>query len=218
MWGWKDVFSCQWSREIAAGRALGLWGRWPPVVGNQAVTSKVAQMVKNLPAMQETWVRFLGQEDPLEKGKAPCSRILAWKIPWTEEPGGLQSMGSQRVRHDWTTNTFTFSCNERWKSPSPAVKCNFWCSAFSPAIITDEVIPACLPSPNYVVADRTECYVTGWGETQGKITVVTHVMNCFWPAACMRRRVCVPIPTSKWGPLASWLCPGTCPVSIIGHP
>ena len=69
-------------------------------MGNQAVTSKVAQMVKNLPAMQETWVRFLGQEDPLEKGKAPRSRILAWKIPWTEEPGGLQSMGSQRVRHD----------------------------------------------------------------------------------------------------------------------
>ena len=55
----------------------------------------MAQLVKNLPAMRETWVRSLGQEDPLEKGKATHSIILAWKIPWTEEPGRLQSMGSQ---------------------------------------------------------------------------------------------------------------------------
>ena len=60
----------------------------------------VAQMVKNLLAMQKTWVRFLGQEDPLEKGMATHSSILAWRIPWTEEPGGLQSMGSKRARHD----------------------------------------------------------------------------------------------------------------------
>ena len=58
--------------------------------------SLIAQLVKNLPAMQETWVRFLGPEDPLEKEMAIHSSILAWKIPWTEEPGGLQSMGSQR--------------------------------------------------------------------------------------------------------------------------
>ena len=57
--------------------------------------SPVAQMVKNPPAMQETWVRFLGWEDPLEKGKATHSSILAWRTPRTEEPGGLQSMGSQ---------------------------------------------------------------------------------------------------------------------------
>ena len=55
---------------------------------------------KNLPAMQETWVQSLGWEDPLEKGTAAHSSILAWRIPWTEEPGGLQSMGSQRVGHD----------------------------------------------------------------------------------------------------------------------
>ena len=61
--------------------------------------SLVAQMVKNVPAMQETWVRSLGREDPLKEGMATHSRILAWRIPWTEEPGGLQSMGSQRVRH-----------------------------------------------------------------------------------------------------------------------
>ena len=62
--------------------------------------SLVAQSVKNLPAVQETQVRSLGWEDPLEKEMATHSSILAWKISWTEEPGGLQSMGSQRVRHD----------------------------------------------------------------------------------------------------------------------
>ena len=62
--------------------------------------SLVAQMVKRLPAMWETWVRFLGQEDPLEKEMAIHSSTLAWKIPWTEEPDRLQSMGSQRVRHN----------------------------------------------------------------------------------------------------------------------
>ena len=63
-------------------------------------TSMVAQLVKNLPTMQETWVQALGWEDPLEKGMAMHSSILAWRIPWTKEPGGLQSMGSQRVGHD----------------------------------------------------------------------------------------------------------------------
>ena len=57
-------------------------------------------MVKNLPAVQETWVPSLGWKDPLEKGMATHSSILAWKIPWTEAPDGLQSMGSQRVIHD----------------------------------------------------------------------------------------------------------------------
>ena len=60
----------------------------------------VSQMVKNLPAMQETRVQSLGQEDLLEKGMATHSHILAWKIPWAEEPGGIQSMGSQSVRQD----------------------------------------------------------------------------------------------------------------------
>ena len=62
--------------------------------------SLVAQMVKDPPGMQETWVRSLGQEAPLEKGMATHSSILAWRIPWTEEPGRLQSTGSQRVGHD----------------------------------------------------------------------------------------------------------------------
>ena len=60
----------------------------------------MTQMVKNLPAMQENWAQSLGQEDPLEKGMATHSSILAWRIPWTDEPGRLQSMGLQRVRHD----------------------------------------------------------------------------------------------------------------------
>ena len=67
--------------------------------------SLVAQSVKNLPAVQETQVRSLGWEDPLEKEMATHPSILAWKISWTEEPGGLQSMGSQRVGHNWVTNT-----------------------------------------------------------------------------------------------------------------
>ena len=62
--------------------------------------SLVAQMVKKLPAMWETWVWSLGWEDPLEEGMATHSSILAWRIPWTEESGRLQSMGSQRVRHN----------------------------------------------------------------------------------------------------------------------
>ena len=57
-------------------------------------------MVKKPPVTEQTWVQSLGQEDPLEKGMATHSSILAWEIPWTEEPGGLQSMGSQRVRHN----------------------------------------------------------------------------------------------------------------------
>ena len=60
----------------------------------------VAHLVKNLPAVQETWVRSLGWEDPLEKEMATHSSIIAWKISWTEEPGKLQSMGSGRFGHD----------------------------------------------------------------------------------------------------------------------
>jgi len=67
----------------------------------------VAQMVKNVPAIQKTQGQSLGQEDALEKGRATHSSILAWRIPWTEAPGGLQSLGSQRVGHDYVSNTHT---------------------------------------------------------------------------------------------------------------
>ena len=83
---------------------MGMLGPLPPSppsrgglepVTFQSGASLIAQSVKNLPAMQETWVRSLGQEDPLEKEMATHSSILAWRIPGTEEPGGLQSMGLQ---------------------------------------------------------------------------------------------------------------------------
>ena len=74
---------------------------WKSILSKeQSGASLVAQSVKNLPAVQETRVRSLGWEDPLEKEMEIHSSILAWKISWTEEPGGLQSMGSQRVGHD----------------------------------------------------------------------------------------------------------------------
>ena len=79
--------------------------------------SLVAQRIKRLPAMQETQARSLGWEDPLEKETATHSSTLAWRIPWTEEPGGLQSTGSQRVGHDWVTSlhsSFFFHCIFVW--------------------------------------------------------------------------------------------------------
>ena len=69
--------------------------------------SPVAHMVKNPPAMWEIWVQSLGREDPLEEGMATHSIVLGWRIPWTEKPGGLQSRGSQRGRHDWATKHST---------------------------------------------------------------------------------------------------------------
>ena len=70
------------------------------MIFNSQFKTLIAQLVKNPPAMQETPVQSLGWEDPLEEGMAIYSSTLAWKIPWTEEPGGLQSMGLLRVRHD----------------------------------------------------------------------------------------------------------------------
>ena len=108
-WTWVSVNSRSWC-----------WTGWPGVlrfmglqrVGHDWATdliwseqtyrvSQVAQWYSSHLPMQETWVQLLGQEDPMEKEMTTHSSILAWKIPWTEEPGGLQSMGSQRVRHNW---------------------------------------------------------------------------------------------------------------------
>ena len=75
-------------RQIFGGQGLAFWA------------SHVTQLVKNLTAMQETWISSLGQEDTLGEGMATHSSILAWRIPWTKEPGGLSSTGSQRVGHD----------------------------------------------------------------------------------------------------------------------
>ena len=94
----------RWAGLAAAPRSVP-GGRSPrdapgsdfcPARENKRVCSPTAPVVKNPPAMQETWVQSLGQEDPLEEGMTTHSSILAWRIPWTEEPGGLQSMGSQK--------------------------------------------------------------------------------------------------------------------------
>ena len=86
--------------DTKGGSGVGWLGRW----NWHIYTSLVAQRVKRLPAMQQTWVQSLGWKDPLEKEMETHSSILAWRIPWTEKPGRLQSMGSQRVRHDWVTS------------------------------------------------------------------------------------------------------------------
>ena len=83
--------------------------------------SLVAQTVMGLPLMQETWVQFLGQNDPLEKEMATHSSILAWKIPWMEEHGRLQSMGSPRVRHKSATSPSSFFITEACLIKSPTI-------------------------------------------------------------------------------------------------
>ena len=93
---------------------------------NTHFAAPVAQSAKNLPAMQETWVRSLGQEVPLEMEMATHSSTLGWRIPWMEEPGGLQSMGSQGVRHEWATKpphasgqmlwVFTATMKPKWET------------------------------------------------------------------------------------------------------
>ena len=94
----SKFLSCLFLPEVIWEVWRWLQGEFPFPTWDWA--SLVVRMVKNLPAMQKTWVRSLGLEDPREKEMATHSSILAWKIPWTEEPGGIQSMGSQRVGHD----------------------------------------------------------------------------------------------------------------------
>ena len=92
-------------KMLVSSWSLGKYGNWSWSMGykiRQWRTSLVAQTIKNPPAMHKTWVRSLGWEDSLEEGMATNSSVLAWRIPWTEEPGGLQSMALQRVGHDWS--------------------------------------------------------------------------------------------------------------------
>ena len=84
---------------MATHTSILAW-RIPRTEDPGGLQSTVTQMVKNLPAVRETWVRFLSQEDPLEEGMATHTSILAWRIPWIEEPAWLQSVGLQRVRRD----------------------------------------------------------------------------------------------------------------------
>ena len=98
-----DVYSCRQQRpphgQLSYREAWGVGGWWWGI----PVSFPGSSVVKNLPTMQETGIQSLGWEDPLEKEMATHSSILAWEIPWTEETGRLQSMGSQRVGHDLTT-------------------------------------------------------------------------------------------------------------------
>ena len=127
--GWEDplekrmtTHSCilawrtPWTEEPGGLQSIGLqrvghnWAtglNWTDYTAVDNLASLVTQMVKNLPTIQEIWVWSLGWENPQEGKMATLSSILAWRIPWTEEPGRLQSMGSQRVRHNWETNTRT---------------------------------------------------------------------------------------------------------------
>ena len=117
---WCGGVSHSWTHQGAAQWGAGEQSMAPPVAGIRAtspllvlnIRSLVAQMVKKLPAMQETWVG-----DSLEKGMATLSSILSWRIPWTEEPGRIQSMGSQRVRYDWATNTHFYTCINKGTCP-----------------------------------------------------------------------------------------------------
>ena len=103
---------------------------WPFATGFfHSLASLVAQMVKCLPTMRETQVRSLGREDPLEKAMAPLSSTLAWKIPWTEEPGRLQSTGLQRVGHNWATS---LSLSFTWYDVFKAGLCYIICQYFTP--------------------------------------------------------------------------------------
>ena len=101
-----SVPSCYWVRGVAYLPSAINSFHIPAHCSTRLQGSLVSQVVKNLPAIQETRFWDLGWEDPLEKGMATHSSIFAWRIPWTEEPDSLWSLGSQRVRHDWVTNTF----------------------------------------------------------------------------------------------------------------
>ena len=102
--------------------------------------------LKSLPAMQKTWVPSLGWEGPLEKGLATHSSILAWRIPWTKEPGGLESMGSQRVRHNWTSNTLCFHKSEA-QGKGPVLEGNVSRQGFPPILLPHHPLLGCLPAP-----------------------------------------------------------------------
>ena len=122
-------------RWFVDGIKLRIW-RWidlnfPGLLGAVIWASLVAQTVKHLPAMRQTWVWSLGWEDPLEKEMATHSSILVWIIPRTEEPGGLQSMGSQRVRHDWATKWQCYlsgSCRSEFRARTGHVRKETGCT------------------------------------------------------------------------------------------
>ena len=136
-----------------------------PLLGSNSFRpdSLVAQTVKRLPAMRETQVRSLGGEDPLEKEVAAHSRTLAWKISWMEEPGRLQSMGLQRVRHDWATSPSEY-LSSGFKIRKMACRMEKWSRGKQPlAGLSDCILQIgvwiCHVAKTPVVISRQECLV-----------------------------------------------------------
>ena len=123
--------------------------------------SLVAQRVKRLPAMKETWVRSLGWEHPLEKEMATHSSTLAWKIPWMEETGRLQSMGSKRVGHDWATSLCSLYC-------CPSLEWVLWGQVFGARMVHRTVLSTNLVLNEYLVNEWRgmgmgyTCYGGAW--------------------------------------------------------
>ena len=117
--------------------------------------SLVAQMVKHLSTMRETWVRSLGREDPLEKEMAIHSSTTAWKIPWTEEPGRLQSMGSQRVGHDWTISLFTF---RHGHEDNCTIKIQPWGKAYAIDRLNKKVVFTTQSTNHYTIMAKKDTY------------------------------------------------------------
>ena len=136
-------------------------------------------MVKNLPSMKGTWVQSLGQEDPMEKVMVTHSRILAWRILWTEEPCGLQPMRLQRVGHDWATDTFTslsvlhFTGKELVCQFRRLKRCRFdsWIGSI-PWGRTWQPTPVFLPGESH--AQRSLAGNSPWGHTESDMTEVTY--------------------------------------------
>ena len=126
--------------------------------------SLLAQSVKNLPAKWETQVSSLCWEDPLEKETAALSSILAWRMPWTEEPGGLQSVRSQTLRHGLGTNTFTgtfvFTEHVFWASGHITLYLDYVLQASQPVCEPNVILPL-------DVRRQQRFRVTGWGGEGG---------------------------------------------------
>ena len=138
--------------------------------------SMVAQMVKNLPPMREARVQPLGQEDPLEKGMATHYSTLAWRIPWTEEPGGLQFMGLQRVGHNWVTNTDTQGCYNKLSQTGQPRTQKFIASHFGrPEVWNQGIRKTMIPlkSPR---KDLTQASLPAFESLK-------HSLACRWPSS-----------------------------------
>ena len=113
-----------WGMLTVGGRVMIVWGQGPYEKYHLLNFAVNLKPIKNLLAMQETQVQSLGWKDPLEKGMATHSSILAWRIPWTEEPGRLQAIGSPRVGHDWATNALPL-CHYNYSSKTFEKKSSF---------------------------------------------------------------------------------------------